>query len=207
MPGQTYMGTQGTSLNYNNICFAETEDKLPDGRKPVHVQKGFKPDESAVSIYRGWSLSNICWFNPMPIHEVIRGWLTHFFSTSNGSATLLLDPTVAQDVKSHGFGSKEDYSDWLMKNSKTPAWLYWQTRQKELKDAQDVVEPYASYLKLGDDGDIPVTRFGRRLRQGSAAAGASLSGIEIIVLEGESNTYWFGGDFSYIVSASVDKWR
>jgi hypothetical protein len=143
----------------------------------------------------------------MPIHEVIKGWLTHFFSTGNWSATLLLDPTVAQDVKSHGFGSKEDYSDWLMKNSKTPAWLYWQTRQKELKDAQAGVEPYASYLKLGDGADIPVTRFVHRPRQGSAAAGAPLSGIEIIVLGCETNTYWFGGDFSYVVSASVDKWR
>jgi hypothetical protein len=207
MPGQTYMGSQGTSLNYNNICFAETEGKLPDGWKPLHVQKGFKPDDSVVSIYSGWSLSNICWFSPMPIHEVIKGWLTHFFSTGNGSATLLLDPTVAQDVKSHGFGSKEEYSDWLMKNSKTPAWLYWQTRQKELQDAKAGVEPYASYLKLGDDADIPVTRFVRRPRQGPAAAGAPLSGIEIIVLGGETNTYWFGGDFSYIVSASVDTWR
>jgi hypothetical protein len=53
MPGQIYMGSQGTSLNYNNICSAETEDKLPDGWKPVNVQKGFKPDESVVNIYSG----------------------------------------------------------------------------------------------------------------------------------------------------------
>lgn len=111
MPGQTYMGSQGTSLNYNNICFAQTEDKLPDGWKPLHMQKVFRPDESAVSIWSGWSLSNVCWFSPMPIHEVIKGWLTHFFSTGNGSATLVLDPTVARDVKSQRFGSKEDESD------------------------------------------------------------------------------------------------
>jgi hypothetical protein len=54
---------------------------------------------------------------------------------------------------------------------------------------------------------LMLSRFARRPRQGSAAAGATLSGIEIIVLGGETNTHWFGGDFSYVVSASVDKWR
>src|ERR1700733_1026199 len=28
-----------------------------------------------------------------------------------------------------------------------------------------------------------------------------------IILGGETNTYWFGGDSSYVVSASADKWR
>jgi hypothetical protein len=207
MPGQTYMGTQGSGFNYNNLCFGETEDKLPDGWKPLHVQKGFKPDESVVSVFTGWSMSDICWFSPMAIHEVIQGWLTHFFSTSVGAATLLLDPTVARDVKDHGFNSKEEYSDWLTKNSKTPAWLYWQTRQNELKQAQAGVEPYASYLKLGD-GEIPVSRYVRRPRPGAPADADAkpTSSIEIIVLGGETNTYWFGGDFSYTASASVDKW-
>jgi hypothetical protein len=59
---------------------------------------------------------------------VIKGWLTHFFSTGNGSAMRVLDPTVAANIQAHGFATKEDYSDYLMKNSKTPAWLYWQTR-------------------------------------------------------------------------------
>jgi hypothetical protein len=205
MPGQTYMGTHGTSLNYNNICFPETEDKLPEGWQPLHVQKGFKPEESVISILSGWSLSNVCWFSPMPIHDVIKGWLTHFFSTGNGSATLVLDPTVAQDIQAHGFASKEAYADYLMKNSKTPAWLYWQTRQKELDQAKQGVEPYASYLKLGDDADIPVTRFERRARPG--AGDGPLSGIEMIVMGGSTNTYWLGGDFSYVGSASIDKWR
>jgi hypothetical protein len=34
-----------------------------------------------------------------------------------------------------------------------------------------------------------------------------MSGIEVIVLGGETNTYWFGGDFSYVTSASIDTWR
>jgi len=207
IPGQTYMGSQGTSLNYNNICFAETENGLPDGWKPVHVQHGFKPEESVVSIFSGWSLNNVCFFASIPMHEVMKNWLTHFFSTGNFSATLLLDPTVAADVKAHGYNSKEELADYLMKESKTPAWLYWQspTNRKTLEDAKNGVEPYASYLKLGDDADIPVSRFARRPRAG--AASGTMTGVEVIVLGGGTNTYWFGGDFSYVKSASVDEWR
>jgi hypothetical protein len=206
IPGQTYMGTQGTSSNYNNICFAETEDKLPEGWTPLHVQKGFKPTESVISIFTGWSMNNICWFGPIPIHEVIEGWMTHFFSTGNGAATLLLDPTVARDVAAHGYGSKEDFSDWLSKNTKTPSWLYWQTHQKEMKQGQDGVEPYASYLKMGA-AELPEQRFWRRSRPGASPPPKPSSSVEVVVLGGETNTYWMGGDFSYTASASVDKWR
>jgi len=59
MPGLSYMGSLGTNFNYNNICIAETENKLPDGWKPFHVQKGFKPNDSVVSIFSGWSLNNV----------------------------------------------------------------------------------------------------------------------------------------------------
>jgi len=170
------------------------------------VQKGFKPDESVVSIFTGWSMNNICYFPAIPIHENIKNWLTHFFSTGNFAATLLLDPTVARDVRSRGYATKEDFSDYLSKNSKTPGWLYWETHRNELKQAQAGVEPYASYLKMGD-GEIPVTRYVRRGRPGAPPDPNPKSSVEVIVLGGETNTYWFGGDFSHTASASVDKWR
>jgi len=73
----------------------------------------------------------------------------------------------------------------------------------EQRDGEKV--PEAEDLKLGNDADIPVTRFVRRPRPG--AASGSMSGIEVLVMGGETNTYWLGGDFSYVTSASVDKWR
>lgn len=206
MPGLSYMGSLGSNLNYNNICIAETENKLPDGWKPLHVQKGFKPDESVVSIFSGWSLNNVAWFPATPYHELIKNWLTHFFSFGTSAATLLLDPTVARDAKDHGYNSKEELSDYWSKNSKTPAWLYWDQHRNELKQAQAGVEPYASYLKMGD-ADIPFQRFYRRGRPGGPPDPNPKSSIEVIVLGGETNTYWAGGDFSHVVSASVDKWR
>ena len=86
------------------MCIAETENKLPDGWKPLHVQKGFKPDESVVSIFSGWSLNNVAWFPKMPYHELINNWLTHFFSFGTGAATLLLDPTVARGSEGKRIG-------------------------------------------------------------------------------------------------------
>jgi hypothetical protein len=56
IPGQTYLGSQGNNLNYNNICFPEREDKLPAGWKPLSEQKGFKHGESAVSTFTGWEI-------------------------------------------------------------------------------------------------------------------------------------------------------
>jgi hypothetical protein len=205
MPGLSYMGTLGTNFNYNNICIAETENKLPDGWKPFHVQKGFKPNDSVVSIFSGWSLNNVAWFPNMPYHELINNWLTHFFSFGTSAATLLLDPTVAREAKEKGFNSKEELSDYWSKNSKTPAWLYWDTHRKELEQAKAGVEPYASYLKMGD-GEIPFQRFYRRGRPGAPPVPNPKSSVEIIVLGGETNTYWAGGDFSHVTSVSIDKW-
>lgn len=211
-PGETYMGSQGTSLNYNNLCFPETEEGLPPGWEPFHVQKGFKPSESVVSIFGGWSLSNIAWYSPLPIYQVIRGWLEHFFSTSVSGATIIMDPTVAADVAAAGFDSKQAFAEYLIRNTGTPGWLYWQTRNEEMQQAEKGIEPYASYLKLGKNSVIPVSRFTGEAVMGvpvnpSVNFPRSLTPIEIIVMGGKTNTYWSGGDFSYATSASVDKWR
>jgi hypothetical protein len=210
--GETYMGTQGNTINYNNLCFPETEDGLPPGWNPFHVQKGFKASDSVVSVFGGWSLSDISWYTPLPIYKVIRGWLEHFFSTSVSGATLILDPTVASDIAAAGFNSKEAYADYLVKNTGTPAWLYWQTRQEEMEQAKKGVEPFASYLKSGENGVIPISRFVGKVTIGVPVMPfndmpANRTPIEIIVTGGGTNTYWSGGDFSYAASASIDKWR
>ena len=207
-PGSTYLGSQGNPLNYNNLCFPETEEALPEGWQPLHVQKGFKRDDSVVSIFSGWSMSDITWYSPLPQQEVIREWLSHFFSFGVNRATLILDPLVANDLKSAGFDSKDQFSKWLSEKSTTPGWLYWSTHTKELEQAKQGVEPYASYLKLGDKDEVPVSRFvPRGPAPGAVAGSAPPTPVEIVVTGGGTNTFWSGGDFSYVTSASVDKWR
>jgi hypothetical protein len=45
--GETYMGSLGNNLNYNNVCTPENEEALPAGWNPYHVQKGFKQQETS----------------------------------------------------------------------------------------------------------------------------------------------------------------
>lgn len=207
-PGSTYLGSQGNPLNYNSLCFPEGEETLPEGWKPLHVQKGFNKDDSVVSIFSGWSFNDITWYSPLPQQEVIKEWLSHFFSFGVNRATLILDPIVANDLKTNGFDSKEKFSKWLEKNSTTPGWLYWSTHTEELKKAKQGIEPYASYLKLGDKDEVPVSRYVPRGQAPGAVAGtAPPNPIEIVVTGGGTNTFWSGGDFSYVTSANVDNWR
>src|SRR5436309_10458702 len=47
-PGATFMGSQGNAYTYHNLTFAENEVRSP--WEPLHVQKGFRPSDSTVSI-------------------------------------------------------------------------------------------------------------------------------------------------------------
>ena len=51
-PELTYMGAQGNNFAYNSITFAENEEKSPWA--PYHVQNGFSPEDSTVSIFYCW---------------------------------------------------------------------------------------------------------------------------------------------------------
>lgn len=212
-PGETYLGSLGNPINYNNLCMPENEEGLPPGWNPLHVQKGFKKSDSVVSFFNGWSFSNIAWYSPLPQHEVIRGWLENFFSYGTRQATLVLDPIVAADVAAAGYKSKEAFARFLADNTGTPGWLFWSQNRMALKQAESGEEPYASWLKKGREYIVPVSRYkGRGRRAGSGGGFASLGGesattIDIVVTGGGTNTFWGGGDFGYIGSASVDPWR
>jgi hypothetical protein len=213
-PGETYLGSQGNPLNYGNLCFPETEDGLPPGWNPLHVQKGFKKSDSVISVFSGWSMNDIAWYSPLPNHQVIRGWLEHFFSFGTSQATLVLDPIVAADVASNGFATKEAYAKWLAENTGTPGWLYWSQNKEALGQAKKGVDPYAGWLKQGEGAVVPVSRY---IRKGFPSRNTAFMAskdtneptvsIEIVVTGGGTNTFWSGGDFGYVGSASVDQWR
>ena len=45
------MGSQGNGYAYGSVTFAENEERSP--WTPFHVQHGFKPTDSTVSIFTG----------------------------------------------------------------------------------------------------------------------------------------------------------
>lgn len=194
--GETYMGSQGNNLNYNNALFPENEDPLPEGWEPLHVQLGFDRDESVVSIFTGWGFIRADQSFGKEFYKQIPHWLYQISPFS--SATLLLDPTIIQQLDQYeGFDSKEQLVQWIFENT--------QLTVKEWKEdyysVQNFVhpmgrmgrEPYATWLKLPDDALIPRISSPER--------------IKIISVGGMTNLFWQAGDFGLTTSVSIDKWR
>jgi hypothetical protein len=194
--GETYMGSQGNNLNYNNVCMPENEEGLPPGWNPLHVQKGYKPQESVVSTFGGWGFTHPDQSFGKPFHSQIPFWLK--FISPFSPATLLLDPTIIKQLKEkEGFESKEQLIAWIHKNTTVTVgeWLdnYYAVQNFVLPEARQGVEPFAGWLKLPRDARIPLI--------------ARPSNINIISVGGGTNLFWQAGDFGYLSSASVDKWR
>jgi hypothetical protein len=138
MPGLTYMGSQGNNYAYTNVTFAENEERSP--WEPFHVQHGFKPTDSTVSVFR----------------HMLQGMDAH------NPPTLLLDPLTAQQfIDRGGFTSKEKLIDWLYDNARLPASEYWdyQLIQNYIYPrATFGEEPWASKLKALPEELIPMFR-------------------------------------------------
>jgi hypothetical protein len=193
--GETFLGSQGNNLNYNNMCFAENEERSP--WEPFHVQKGFRSDENVVSVFRGWSvLNSMGCINQRPAQEetVI---LMKAFSGLRSAATLILDPLVARNLRDmQGFKTKGSLCRWLSENVLVPARQYWAADliyAFMLPLAEQGIEPYASWARLADDALLGPFNDPER--------------INVVVAGGETNAFWKTTDFDYVLSASVDKWR
>ncbi len=193
IPGQTYLGSQGNSLNYNNVCFAEKEDKLPPGWKPFSEIKGFKHGESVISTFSGWEISH----GGGRTEEELARTIARFAASQYQQITLLMDPIVANDYKEfRHFDTKEQLSQWLLKNTPTPMTQYWwRGHREEEEKAKAGVEPFATWLKYPAGALIPVSNLSPDIP------------VEIIVVGGETNAFMQVGDFRYTSGASVDKWR
>ncbi len=195
IPGMTYLGSQGNPLNYSNVCFAENEERSP--WEPFHVQKGYEPGESAVSVFRGRTFSHLLEVREKTWREQFLNLVSGFTPTPRTNLTLLLEPIAARTLKTReGFDSKEKLATWFHEHSRLPASVYWDYQlviNYIEPQARKGVEPFASYLKLTQDATVP--RF------------ADPQAISVVVAGGEKNAYWFATDFGYLKSASVDAWR
>ncbi len=110
---------------------------------------------------------------------------------------MILDPTVADRLKSEGFDTKEKLIQWAWENTKIKVEDYWGKYQLVqifiLPRAENGVEPFASWLKLPPDSLIP--HF------------PSKGMINIVVLGGETQEFWQLGDHTFVASTSVDAWK
>jgi hypothetical protein len=90
VPGETYMGTLGNGLAYST-CFAENEERSP--WEPLHVQKGFKPADSAASVFFGLRYVQEGYGPRLTWREKMRRCLS---AGAHFPPLLVMDPIVAR---------------------------------------------------------------------------------------------------------------
>jgi hypothetical protein len=193
VPGETFMGSQGNNYTYNNLTFAENEERSP--WEPLHVQKGFKPADSVVSIFYGCRSTTFC----LGLRE--KYWREHIKDMLAGvdvntSPVLLLDPITAQQfIDRGGFVKKADLIRWIYENATMPAGRYW-----DLQLVQNYIYPWATFGRepeatmLKADENEPINIFQE-------------TNINVVVVGGEANGYWRIMGATYRKSVSIDDWR
>lgn len=193
VPGETFMGSQGNGYTYNNLTFAENEERSP--WEPLHVTKGYGADESVVSIFYGGRSTTFS----LGLREA--HWRAHVADMLRGvdivgAPALLLDPiTARQFVERGGFSSKEQVVRFIFESAQMPAARYW-----DLQLVQNYIypratfgeEPLATRLAAADDELIPMFLE---------------KDINVVVVGGETNGYWQIQGSHYRTSVSVDEWR
>jgi len=193
LPGDSYMGSQGNNYAYNSITFAENEERSP--WEPFHVQHGFKPADSTVSIFTG------CRSTAFTLGVREQYWREHVRSMLRGmdahsAPTFVLDPIAArQFIDRGGFDTKEKLIQWVYENARMPAGEYWdyQLIQNYIYPrATFGEEPYASKLKAAPDELIRMFKPDE---------------IHAVVVGGETNGYWRIIGCNYQKTVSVDEWR
>jgi hypothetical protein len=193
VPGLSYMGNQGNNYAYNSVTFAENEERSP--WEPFHVQHGFRPSDSTVSVFSG------CRSTAFTLGLRARHWREHVGNLlrgmdPNGPPTLLLDPIAArQFVDRGGFTTKAALLDWLHDAARMPASEYWDYQLVQnyiYPRATFGEEPWATKLRAAPDELIPMFR---------------REDIQVLVVGGETNGYWRIMGCAYQKTVSVDEWR
>lgn len=190
VPGDTYMGSLGNWMNYS-ACFPEAEERSPWA--PFHVEKGFRQDESVVSVFFGGRYM-LAGFGP---RETWREEFRRAFAGAEQhlAPLFVMDPLCARGFVELGFDTREKLARWFSENGRISAREYWdnqwvQTLLRPLAVAG--VEPYATKWQAKPDEQIRLFEPGE---------------LSIAVAGGETQGAWrmFGG--RYVKSVSVDKWR
>ncbi len=193
VPGETFMGSLGNAYSYNSVTFAENEERSP--WEPLHVQKGFDPEDSVVSIFFGcrsttFNLGLREKFWREQVADMLRG------TDVVGPPVLLLDPIAArQFVERGGFDTKDALLDFVHDAALVPAAQYWDHQLVQnyiYPNATLGVEPLATRLKAAPDELIPMFR---------------RDTLNVVVVGGESNGYWQIMGAGYRTSVKIDDWR
>ena len=121
--GETYMGVVGNPTNWTNIVIAENEKESP--WKSFSVRRGFKPEDSVVSIFEGWGVISAknsvyaVWSKEMNFAAELK----NIFNDQDQlfGAVAVLSPAVASYIKDEGYDTIGKLTDWLYKSPEETA--------------------------------------------------------------------------------------
>jgi len=188
--------TLGSNIQYNNLCYAENEEGLPEGWDPLHVEMGFKPEDNVVTVGTGWSYISSVGESQLsyPPHKLISDYMR---SLAGMGATIIMDPTVAGLLKdAHGFKTKAELGEWLAKNTEVTVGTFWGNGVNTTAStpmALQGMEPYATWLKASPETLIKPFR--------------NAQSVKVIVTGGGIQTTWFVTDFRVGRGIRIDEWR
>ena len=194
--GVTGFASLSNPLRYDNLCIAENEESLPEGWLPLHVLMGHKPTDSVVTIFTGWNFINSTgWVEQ---HYAPQLLMKDYMSSLSGmSATLLMDPSVAELLQGvQGFKTKEALGEWLSQNVEKTVRSYWGNAIVSSMIgplATQGLEPYATWKKASGETLIKPFTIPKNVRS--------------IVVGGKTASVWFATDFTPEKNASIDAWR
>jgi len=84
--------------------------------EPFHARKGFKRDESTVSLFRGWTVLG---FNTGPVQRMLEV-MKNLSGPFGGAFTFVIDPLVAKSLKhEEGYDDPMELSKWLVEKMQT----------------------------------------------------------------------------------------
>jgi hypothetical protein len=170
------MGLTGRPAAYTNYTFAENENDSPF--KPYHVDLGFKPEQSAVTV------SSTMWHvrqatggavtvqEPMAALQSLAKIIQEMGYPTTARAwvigknyVVILDPGFARSLAKMGF-TKESIKQWLFEHARIP---YAEVTEKERKALKKLVEEkrvtdnILSLDNLRMGGTIPVANGANRI--------------------------------------------
>ena len=142
--------TLGSTLQYNNLCFAENEEALPQGWEPLSVETGLQAHRQRRQHRRWMELYIECGRGADKTSTPYAVSGLHAIAHRDG-ATIVMDPTVAALLKdAHGFKTKAELGEWLAKNVEVAAGTYWGNGVNTtamMPMALQGLEPYATWSK------------------------------------------------------------
>ena len=97
------------------MCCAENEEQSV--WQPFHVRKGYKPEQSTVSLFRGWNAITLGTAPSKTTREVaiqVKG------IGRGRSFTYLIDPLVVKSLEKEGYDDPSKLSEWILDEINPP---------------------------------------------------------------------------------------